>query len=76
MTIWPKELRPDLRAAVKAKHQNDLDLSERYFRTAWGKAASLPDPEAVLGSNHLLMTSGIAIALGDVLEQNTKDNCS
>ncbi|KDQ13333.1 hypothetical protein BOTBODRAFT_175646 [Botryobasidium botryosum FD-172 SS1] len=72
MTVWPKELRPDLRAAVKAKHQNDLDLSEKYFRTAWGKAAALSDPEAVLGSNHLLKTSGIAVALGDVLEQNNK----
>ncbi len=31
-TMWPPEVRADLRAGIKAKHQGDLDLSERYLR--------------------------------------------
>lgn len=31
-TIWPKEVRSDLRAGIKAKNQEDLGLSERYLR--------------------------------------------
>jgi hypothetical protein len=30
-TIWPKEIRSDLRAGVKAKHYKDFDMSERYI---------------------------------------------
>jgi hypothetical protein len=30
-TLWPKEVRGDLRAGIKAKHQGDLDLSARYL---------------------------------------------
>ena len=30
--MWPKEIRSDLRAGVKAKHYKDYDLSERYIR--------------------------------------------
>ena len=30
--MWPPEVRGDLRAGVKAKHQGDLELSERYLR--------------------------------------------
>ena len=30
--IWPPEVRADLRAGVKAKHQGDLDLSERFLQ--------------------------------------------
>ena len=29
--MWPKEIRSDLRAGVKAKHYKDYDLSERYI---------------------------------------------
>ncbi len=31
LTMWPEELRQDLRDAVKAKHKGDLDTSVRYF---------------------------------------------
>ncbi|TFY75127.1 hypothetical protein EWM64_g8886 [Hericium alpestre] len=31
-TMWPKEVRSDLRAGIKAKHQQDYALSERYLR--------------------------------------------
>ena len=30
--MWPKEIRSDLRAGMKAKHYEDFDLSERYLR--------------------------------------------
>jgi hypothetical protein len=30
--MWPKEIRSDLRAGMKAKHYKDFDLSERYIR--------------------------------------------
>ena len=30
--MWPKEIRSDLRAGMKAKHFEDFDLSERYMR--------------------------------------------
>ena len=31
-TLWPKEIRSDLRAGMKAKHYEDFDLSEKYIR--------------------------------------------
>ena len=31
-TMWPPEVRGDLRAGIKAKNQGDLELSERYLR--------------------------------------------
>lgn len=30
--MWPKEIRSDLRAGMKAKHYKEYDLSERYIR--------------------------------------------
>lgn len=31
-TMWPKEVRSDLRAGIKAKNQGDLGMSERFLR--------------------------------------------
>lgn len=31
-TLWPPEVRNDLRAGLKARNQGDLGLSERYLR--------------------------------------------
>ena len=31
-TMWPKELRADLRAGIKAKYQGNYKLSEQYLR--------------------------------------------
>lgn len=31
-TIWPKEVRSDLRAGIKAKNQGDLEMSEKFLR--------------------------------------------
>ncbi|CAE6447394.1 unnamed protein product [Rhizoctonia solani] len=66
-TTWPKELRPDLRSAVKADMQGDHKVSEAYFRRALEKAQSLT-PEQLGGQYHLKV-SGIAIALAAVLEK-------
>ncbi|KAG8704247.1 hypothetical protein FRC08_002339, partial [Ceratobasidium sp. 394] len=66
-TTWPKDLRGDLRSAVKADHQGNLKISEAYFRRAWDKAQALT-PEQLGGQRHLKI-SGIAIALAAVLEK-------
>ncbi|KAF8761368.1 Tpr protein [Rhizoctonia solani] len=66
-TTWPKELRSDLRSAVKADMQGDYKISEAYFRRALDKAQSLT-PEQLGGQYHLKI-SGIAIALAAVLEK-------
>ncbi|CAE6415925.1 unnamed protein product [Rhizoctonia solani] len=66
-TTWPKELRGDLRSAVKAETQGDYKISEAYFRRALEKAQALT-PEQLGGQYHLKV-SGIAIALAAVLEK-------
>ncbi|CAE6408119.1 unnamed protein product [Rhizoctonia solani] len=66
-TTWPKELRGDLRSAVKAEMQGDYKVSEAYFRRALEKAQALT-PEQLGGQYHLKV-SGIAIALASVLEK-------
>ncbi|KAG9075431.1 hypothetical protein FRC06_010086, partial [Ceratobasidium sp. 370] len=66
-TTWPKDLRGDLRSAVKAEYQGEFKISEAYFRRAWGKAQALT-PEQLGGQYHLKV-SGIAIALAAVLEK-------
>ncbi|KAJ2989235.1 hypothetical protein NUW54_g8850 [Trametes sanguinea] len=45
-TMWPPEVRGDLRAGIKAKHQGDHDLSARYLQRAWGHRADAPRQEA------------------------------
>ncbi|CAE6344273.1 unnamed protein product [Rhizoctonia solani] len=66
-TTWPKELRSDLRSAVKADMQGDYKISEAYFRRALEKAQSLTSEQ--LGAQYHLKVSGIAIALAAVLEK-------
>ncbi|KAH9915762.1 hypothetical protein B0H21DRAFT_326380 [Amylocystis lapponica] len=69
-TLWPEEVRADLRAGIKAKHQGELFTSERYLRRAWETALGL-DP-ARFKADPLLKLSGIAIALAEVLEAEGK----
>ncbi|KAF8491112.1 hypothetical protein JB92DRAFT_3007041 [Gautieria morchelliformis] len=64
--VWPKELRDDLRPAIKAQQQGDLTLSERYLRRAWDACLALPKEK--LGVDPWLKISGIACKLGEVLE--------
>ncbi|KAM5537624.1 hypothetical protein V8D89_008702 [Ganoderma adspersum] len=69
-TLWPPEVRADLRAGIKAKTQGDLDLSERYLRRALNTAQALP-LSAFSDEPHLKL-SGIAIALAEVLESSNR----
>ncbi|KAM6503461.1 hypothetical protein JOM56_000404 [Amanita muscaria] len=66
MTIWPSALRQDLRDALRRKSKNDFEASEAFFRRAWANARSLSTSE--LGPQPYLKTTGIAIALGSMLE--------
>ncbi|KAL1695662.1 hypothetical protein GGG16DRAFT_108848 [Schizophyllum commune] len=70
LTLWPPEVRGDLRSAIRAKHDGDLELSEQHFLRAWQTARTLP-LEAFADDPHLKLT-GIPIALSDVLEQEGK----
>ncbi|KAI0052142.1 hypothetical protein FA95DRAFT_1553815 [Auriscalpium vulgare] len=67
-TLWPSELRQDLRAGIKAKHQGDFALSERFLRRAYETALSLPKES--LAPQPYLKLSGISVLLGEVLESN------
>ncbi|KZT71894.1 hypothetical protein DAEQUDRAFT_743979 [Daedalea quercina L-15889] len=65
-TMWPQEVRGDLRAGIKAKNHDDFSLSERYLRRAYDTALTLP-LDTFSPSPHLKL-SGIAIALASTLE--------
>ncbi|KAL1949009.1 hypothetical protein VTO73DRAFT_10815 [Trametes versicolor] len=69
-TMWPPEVRGDLRAGIKAKHQGDLDLSVRYLHRAWQTAQSLPI-SAFATEPHLKL-SGVAVALAEALEGSNR----
>jgi len=70
--MWPKELREDLRAGIKAQHQGNLLLSARYLQRAWEACLTLPKED--LGSNPWLKVSGIACKLGEVLEDSNQSD--
>ncbi|OCH89349.1 hypothetical protein OBBRIDRAFT_888485 [Obba rivulosa] len=72
--MWPPAVRSDLRAGIKAKHNGDLGLSERYLRRALQTALNEPE---TLGDHVHLKLSGIAVALGGVLEDahRIRDAC-
>lgn len=65
--VWPKELREPLRAAVKAQRNGKWKRSEKNFRHALETARMLGAEK--LGKDPLLKTTGIAIALSAVLEE-------
>ncbi|CDO74577.1 hypothetical protein BN946_scf184583.g4 [Trametes cinnabarina] len=69
-TMWPPEVRADLRAGIKAKHQGDHDLSARYLQRAWETAQTLP--HAAFKSEPHLKLSGIAVALAEELEASNR----
>ncbi|THH12149.1 hypothetical protein EW145_g203 [Phellinidium pouzarii] len=66
LTIWPKEVRTDLRAGLRAKERGDLKLSQRHLANAWRIVQTLPSDS--LAPNPYLKVSGIAIVLAEVLE--------
>ncbi|KAL7277232.1 hypothetical protein ACG7TL_009084 [Trametes sanguinea] len=69
-TMWPPEVRGDLRAGIKAKHQGDHDLSARYLQRAWDTAQTLP--LAAFKSEPHLKLSGIAVILAEELEASNR----
>ncbi|KAL9709556.1 hypothetical protein Ac2012v2_007295 [Leucoagaricus gongylophorus] len=69
-TMWPTEVRGDLREALKAKYKADLSTSAAYLERAWQTAKTLPIEQ--FKSQPHLKTSGIAICLGEVLEGDNK----
>ncbi|KAI0087377.1 hypothetical protein BDY19DRAFT_955422 [Irpex rosettiformis] len=70
LTMWPQEVRKDLRAGLKARNQGDLQLSERYLTRALDTASKLPLEQ--LSPDPHLKVSGIAIVLASVLEDQHK----
>ncbi|KAF9458967.1 hypothetical protein BDZ94DRAFT_1172522 [Collybia nuda] len=70
MTMWPPEIRGDLRGGLAAKYRGDLELCEQYLRRAWETSKTLP--LEVFKSQPHLKTSGIAVCLAGVLESNNK----
>ncbi|KZP03094.1 hypothetical protein FIBSPDRAFT_879742 [Athelia psychrophila] len=68
LSLWPPEIRSDLRAGLKAQHQADLGLSERYLRRAYQTAIELP--LSTFEPNAYIKLTGIAIALASVLEDD------
>ncbi|KAG6918410.1 hypothetical protein DXG01_014815 [Tephrocybe rancida] len=70
LTLWPKELRTDLRGGLKARDKGDLALSEQFLRRAWDASKTLPIE--VFKEEPYLKTSGIAVLLASVLEANGK----
>ncbi|KAF5356961.1 hypothetical protein D9756_006584 [Leucocoprinus leucothites] len=70
LTMWPTEVRGDLREALKAKYKADLAMSAAYLQRAWETTKTLPIEH--FKSQPHLKTSGIAICLGEVLEGDDK----
>ncbi|KAJ4467742.1 hypothetical protein C8J55DRAFT_438603 [Lentinula edodes] len=70
LTMWPPEVRGDLRDAVRAKHKGDLGKSEQHFHRAWNTIRILPIE--LLGSQPYLKLTGMALAFADVLELSNK----
>ncbi|KAF8524343.1 hypothetical protein BU17DRAFT_84935 [Hysterangium stoloniferum] len=69
-TLWPKALRDDLRAGIKAQHRENLVLGEKYLTRAWETCRAMPREE--LGADPWLKISGVACKLGEVLEAAKK----
>ncbi|KAF8910626.1 hypothetical protein CPB84DRAFT_1764172 [Gymnopilus junonius] len=66
MTMWPHEVRSDLRDGLRAKRKGDVDTAISYLSRAWQTTKSLP--LETFGDDPLLKVTGIGIALGGLLE--------
>ncbi|EJC99248.1 uncharacterized protein FOMMEDRAFT_170567 [Fomitiporia mediterranea MF3/22] len=66
LTMWPMELRGDLRAGLKAKNRGDLKLAQRHLTRAWMTIQSLS--QEALAPDAYLKLSGVAVILAEVLE--------
>ncbi|KAH6918040.1 hypothetical protein BKA70DRAFT_1554198 [Coprinopsis sp. MPI-PUGE-AT-0042] len=70
MTIWPEELRWDLRHGLRENAKGDKAQAELYLGQAWDRARAM-DIEK-LGNDAYLKTTGIAIALAGIYESDGK----
>ncbi|EDR07975.1 uncharacterized protein LACBIDRAFT_297524 [Laccaria bicolor S238N-H82] len=70
LTMWPSEIRKDLRGGLAAKYKGDLLLSAQYLRRALDTSKKIPLTE--FKTLPYLKTSGIAICLAGVLEEDGK----
>ncbi|KAH8829055.1 hypothetical protein DL96DRAFT_1026219 [Flagelloscypha sp. PMI_526] len=66
---WPEEVKPDLRAGIKARQAGDFVTAESYFERAWMTAKNMP-PEDFSGLPFLKI-SGIAVALAAIYEEDS-----
>ena len=70
MTIWPKEVRADLRHGLLSSMKNEQFTASQYLSRAWETAKKLPTD--AFGHDPFLKTTGIAIALAGVYEADSK----
>ncbi|KEI40732.1 uncharacterized protein L969DRAFT_350997 [Mixia osmundae IAM 14324] len=73
--VWPKEIRGDLRSALRCKERGEQRKAEQFFQRALTNAeALLYSGNAELGAplSAQLKVSGIAIALAALLEEQAK----
>ncbi|KAF4613998.1 hypothetical protein D9613_007552 [Agrocybe pediades] len=70
MTMWPSDIRKDLRSGLLAKRKGEYDAAVYFLARAWEKAKELPLEE--FGEEPVLKTTGIAIAYAGILEQENK----
>ncbi|OCB90024.1 hypothetical protein A7U60_g2786 [Sanghuangporus baumii] len=68
LTMWPKEVRGDLRAGLRAKRRGDIKLARRHLaeQVAWETIQTMA--HEVLDPDSYLKYSGVAIILAEVLE--------
>ncbi|KAG5721884.1 hypothetical protein E4T56_gene14778 [Termitomyces sp. T112] len=70
VTLWPTELRTDLRNGLRARDKGDLELSTKFLQRAWEKSKTLPIKD--FKDQPHLKTSGIAVLLASILEADGK----
>lgn len=64
---WPEDIRPDLRAAIKAEQAGEVKVADAKYRHALSLANTLSDEQ--LGGDGLIKRTGISIALASMLEK-------
>ncbi|KAJ3517933.1 hypothetical protein NLJ89_g181 [Agrocybe chaxingu] len=70
MTMWPPEIREDLRSGLLARRKGDFDVASQYLGRAWTKAKSTPLD--AFGDQPLIKLTGVGIVLASVLEEGQK----
>ncbi|KAF9532613.1 hypothetical protein CPB83DRAFT_847069 [Crepidotus variabilis] len=68
LTMWPPEIKPDLRSGLLAKRKDNLEDAAAFLARAWESTKRM-SLEA-FGSEPLLKTTGVAISLAGILEES------